>query len=136
MLRILLVGLASAILAACGGNGSLEQYIPWDAERAGVQTTSTGLQYIVVKEGPESGASPTVEDKVRVMYEGRLNDGAVFDSSYERGEPAEFGVGQVIPGWTEGLQLMSEGDEFIFFIPSEIGYGQFSAPRWLDQAGR
>ncbi len=135
MLRVFLVGLAGVILAACGGSGSLEQYIPWDGDKAGVQTTATGLQYIIVREGSKSGATPTVSDKVRVMYEGRLADGTVFDSSYERAKPAEFGVGQVIPGWTEGLQLMSEGDEFIFFIPSEIGYGQHPRPGGVIKPG-
>ena len=136
MWRSVLIGLLSGILAACNDGGDpLEKYIPWNAEANGVQTTESGLQYVVVRKGPATGKRPTVEDKVRVMYEGRLTDGTVFDSSYARGKPAEFGVGQVIPGWTEGLQLMSEGDEFVFYIPTNIAYGQFPRPGGLIKPG-
>lgn len=113
----------------------MDKYIPWDPDAKGVQTTQTGLQYIIVREGPKTGARPKIDDKVRVMYDGRLTDGTQFDSSYERGQPAEFGVAQVIPGWTEGLQLMSEGDEFIFFIPSRIAYGDHPRPGGLIKPG-
>lgn len=99
-------------------------YIPWDAERAEVQTTESGLQYVIVREGEEGGDVPGPRDRVSVMYDGRLTDGTVFDSSYERGSTSTFGVNQVISGWTEGLQLMSVGSEFIFYIPTELGYGQ------------
>eukprot|EP00581_Thalassiosira_minuscula_P037483 CAMPEP_0184470806 /NCGR_PEP_ID=MMETSP0740-20130409/95048_1 /TAXON_ID=385413 /ORGANISM="Thalassiosira miniscula, Strain CCMP1093" /LENGTH=113 /DNA_ID=CAMNT_0026847049 /DNA_START=148 /DNA_END=485 /DNA_ORIENTATION=+ len=101
----------------------LASFIPWDAEREGVQTTESGLQYVIVREGEEGGDTPGPRDRVSVMYDGRLVDGTVFDSSYERGSSATFGVNQVISGWTEGLQLMSVGDEFIFYIPTELGYG-------------
>lgn len=83
--------------------------------------TPSGLRYLTVREG--KGAQPTATDNVTVHYEGRLLDGTVFDSSYQRGEPTSFPLNQVIPGWTEGLQLMREGGKTIFYIPSELGYG-------------
>lgn len=113
----------------------LATYIPWDAERADVQTTESGLQYVIVREGEADGATPGPRDRVSVMYDGRLNDGTVFDSSYERGSSATFGVNQVIPGWTEGLQLMSVGDEFVFYIPTELGYGQNPRPGGVIKPG-
>lgn len=109
-------------------NNPLATYIPWDAERSEVQTTESGLQYVIVREGEEGGDTPGPRDRVSVMYDGRLTDGTVFDSSYERGSTATFGVNQVISGWTEGLQLMSVGDEFIFYIPTELGYGDNPRP--------
>ncbi|HEX6223778.1 MAG TPA: FKBP-type peptidyl-prolyl cis-trans isomerase [Chryseolinea sp.] len=87
----------------------------------GVNVTSTGLQYKVVTAG--KGKAPAATDNVTVHYTGKLLDGTVFDSSVERGEPASFAVNQVIPGWTEALQLMHEGDKWLLFIPSELAYG-------------
>ena len=110
-------------------------YIPWDAAREGVQTTESGLQYFVVREGAEGGAVPGPRDRVSVMYDGRLTDGTVFDSSYARNMSATFEVDQVISGWTEGLQLMSEGSEFIFYIPTELGYGQSPRPGSVIKPG-
>ncbi|MCR9271030.1 MAG: FKBP-type peptidyl-prolyl cis-trans isomerase [Hyphomonadaceae bacterium] len=133
-MRKLILALGGLILAACGGdqpmdpNDPLATYIPWDPDRAEVQTTESGLQYVVVREGEEGGDMPGPRDRVSVMYDGRLTDGTVFDSSYERGSTATFGVDQVIRGWTEGLQLMSLGDEFVFYIPSELGYGDNPRP--------
>jgi len=89
--------------------------------REGVKTLESGLQYEVLTAG--DGASPSKEDKVTVHYHGTLIDGTVFDSSVERGSPATFGVGQVIKGWTEALQLMKAGDKWKLFIPSDLAYG-------------
>ena len=87
----------------------------------GVITTPSGLQYMVLRQG--SGARPTPSSKVRVNYEGKLLDGTVFDSSYQRGQPAEFGLNQVIAGWTEGVSLMPVGAKYRFWIPSSLAYG-------------
>jgi FKBP-type peptidyl-prolyl cis-trans isomerase FklB len=89
----------------------------------GFVTTASGLQYKVLASGPATGPSPTRFDSVTVHYRGTLRDGTVFDSSYERGEPTTFGVGQVIPGWTEALQLMKPGDKWLLHIPSHLAYG-------------
>lgn len=87
----------------------------------GVITTPSGLQYTVLR--PGNGARPTATSKVRVNYEGKLLDGTVFDSSYQRGQPAEFGLNQVIAGWTEGVALMPVGSKYRFWIPSNLAYG-------------
>ena len=100
-------------------------YLKANGEREGVVTTKSGLQYEVLTEG--NGKSPKATDKVRCHYEGRLLNGEVFDSSYQRGEPADFGLNQVIPGWTEGVQLMKEGAKYRFFIPYLLGYGERGA---------
>ena len=89
--------------------------------KKGVKTTASGLQYLVLKEG--TGAKPTTASKVKVHYHGTLIDGTVFDSSVDRGEPMEFGVTQVIRGWTEGLQLMTVGSKYKFVIPHDLAYG-------------
>lgn len=99
-----------------------KEYLANNAKEEGVKVTASGLQYLVVKEG--NGKKPGPNDVVTVHYTGRLIDGTVFDSSVERGEPATFAVGQVIPGWVEGLQLMSEGSAYRLFIPSELAYGE------------
>lgn len=88
--------------------------------------TESGLRYIIAKQG--TGKSPIAEDVVKVHYTGRLTDGTIFDSSVARGEPATFPLNRVIPGWTEGLQLMKEGGEAIFYIPANLGYGPTGAP--------
>ena len=92
-----------------------------------VKETPTGLQYRILKEG--TGSSPSSTDKVRVHYVGKLLDGTVFDSSVERGEPSEFGLNQVIRGWTEGLQLMKPGAKYEFFIHPKIAYGSRPRPK-------
>lgn len=99
-----------------------KEYLANNAKEEGVKVTESGLQYLVVKEG--NGKKPGPNDVVTVHYTGRLIDGTVFDSSVERGEPATFAVGQVIPGWVEGLRLMSEGSAYRLFIPSELAYGE------------
>ncbi|MBJ6369087.1 FKBP-type peptidyl-prolyl cis-trans isomerase [Snuella sedimenti] len=98
-----------------------EKFLEENMTKDGVVTTASGLQYIVLKEG--DGEKPEAASKVKVHYHGTLIDGTVFDSSVDRGEPAQFGVGQVIKGWTEGLQLMSLGAKYKFFIPQELAYG-------------
>ena len=100
-------------------------YLDENGKREGVITTKSGLQYEVLTEG--TGKSPKATDKVRCHYEGRLTDGSVFDSSYQRGEPADFGLNQVIAGWTEGVQLMKEGAKYRFHIPYLLGYGERGA---------
>ncbi len=86
-------------------------------------STPSGLRYKVLASGPADGRSPTLYDSATVHYKGTLINGTVFDSSYERGAPATFGVNQVIPGWTEALQLMKPGDQWLIYIPSNLGYG-------------
>lgn len=101
-------------------------FLSENARQKGVVTTPSGLQYMVLRQG--SGARPTPSSRVRVNYEGKSLDGKVFDSSYERGEPAEFGLGQVIPGWTEGVSLMPVGSKYRFWIPSTLAYGPAGTP--------
>ena len=98
-----------------------EKFLAENKSRAGVITTESGLQYKVTKEG--KGAKPKETDKVSVHYKGTLVDGTEFDSSYSRNKPAEFQLNHVIKGWTEGLQLMSVGSKYIFYVPYELGYG-------------
>lgn len=98
-----------------------EKFLAENKEKEGVQVTESGLQYIVEEAG--EGDSPAATDKVTVHYEGKLVDGSIFDSSIKRGQPAQFGVNQVIPGWVEGLQLMKPGAKYKFFIPQDLAYG-------------
>lgn len=102
-----------------------EAYLAANAKKPGVKATASGLQYKVVKAG--SGKTPKATDTVKVHYHGTLIDGTVFDSSVERGEPISFPVGGVIPGWTEALQLMKEGDKWQIYIPSKLAYGEQGA---------
>ncbi len=103
-----------------------EKFLAENLKKDNVKSTESGLQYIVEKEG--TGASPSATDEVTVHYTGRLLDGTVFDSSVSRGEPATFPLNRVIPGWTEGLQLMKEGGKNVFFIPSALAYGAQGVP--------
>ena len=102
-----------------------EKFLAENKKRAGVVTTASGLQYEVLVEG--DGPRPKASDTVRCHYEGTLTDGTVFDSSYMRGQPAEFGLRQVIAGWTEGVQLMKVGAKYKFYIPYNLGYGEHGA---------
>ena len=102
-----------------------DAFLSENKTKPGIVTTASGLQYQVVQEG--TGAKPTANDKVKVHYTGRLLNGKVFDSSVERGQPAEFGVTQVIAGWTEALQLMPIGAKWKLFIPSSLAYGDRGA---------
>jgi FKBP-type peptidyl-prolyl cis-trans isomerase len=102
-----------------------EAFLQENAKKEGVKTTASGLQYEVLTEG--TGKKPGPTDTVRVHYRGTLLDGTEFDSSYKRGEPISFRLNQVIPGWTEGLQLMSEGSTYRLFIPSNLAYGSRGA---------
>lgn len=103
-----------------------EAWLAQNATKEGVKTTKSGLQYKVIREG--AGTPPKATDTVVVNYEGRLIDGKVFDSSYERGEPIAFPLNQVIAGWTEGLQLMKPGAEYELYVPAELAYGDIGAP--------
>jgi FKBP-type peptidyl-prolyl cis-trans isomerase len=98
-----------------------EAFLAENAQREGVVTTDSGLQYEILEEG--DGVTPGPEDTVEVHYRGTLLDGTEFDSSYKRGEPVTFGVGQVIAGWTEALQMMPAGSKWKLFIPPELAYG-------------
>ncbi len=98
-----------------------QEFLASNGKRAEVKTTPSGLQYEVLEEG--KGPKPAASDSVTVHYTGKLIDGTVFDSSEERGEPATFGVTQVIPGWVEALQMMTEGSKWRLFIPSNLAYG-------------
>lgn len=102
-----------------------EKFFEKNAKDPDVKTTESGLQYKVIRAG--NGVYPTSDDTVEVNYEGTLLDGTVFDSSYERGEPATFGLSQVIKGWSEGMQLIDEGGEICLWLPYDLAYGEYGA---------
>jgi FKBP-type peptidyl-prolyl cis-trans isomerase len=102
-----------------------EKFLAENAKKSGVKTTASGLQYEIVQEG--SGANPKATDRVTVHYKGTLIDGTEFDSSYSRGQPVTFPLGNVIPGWTEGLQLIKTGGKAKLYIPSNLAYGERGA---------
>ena len=102
-----------------------ESFLAENAKKEGVVVLPSGLQYQVLKES--NGKKPSATDQVKCHYEGTLIDGTIFDSSYQRNEPATFGLNQVIAGWTEGVQLMSEGAKYRFFIPYNLAYGERGA---------
>ena len=107
-----------------------EEFLSINKGRAGVVTLPSGLQYQVLTKG--TGAKPAASDKVKCHYHGTLINGNVFDSSVERGEPAVFGVSQVIPGWVEALQLMEVGSKWRLFIPSNLAYGEHGAGEAIE----
>ena len=115
---------AEAMGAALREEG--EVFLKMNAEKEGVVVLPSGLQYKVIAEG--AGKKPKATDKVKCHYEGTLLNGVKFDSSYDRNEPAVFGLNQVIAGWTEGVQLMSEGSKYEFYIPYNLAYGEHGAP--------
>jgi FKBP-type peptidyl-prolyl cis-trans isomerase len=145
VLAMVMAALFMAGIASCGSNETTNteqttpdngqqikdnktigrEFLEENAKNDSVVQTTSGLQYMVLKEG--TGTKPGPTDTVTVHYTGRLLDGTVFDSSVERGEPASFPLDKVIPGWTEGLQLMSEGSQYRLFIPSELAYGSKGA---------
>lgn len=113
---------------AAAGKAAKEEgtkFLAENANKAGITVTKSGLQYEVLTEG--TGKKPKATDTVRCHYEGRLLDGTIFDSSYQRNAPADFGLQQVIAGWTEGVQLMSEGSKYRFYIPYMLAYGEGGA---------
>jgi len=107
-----------------------KKFLEENKKKQGVQTTGSGLQYVVLKEG--TGVQPKPTDSVTVHYVGTLTNGKEFDSSVKQGRPATFVLNQVIPGWTEGVQLMKEGGKYRFFIPSELGYGPQGSPPVIE----
>jgi peptidylprolyl isomerase len=134
IIAIIIIALAAFVVQrmqsnkkdAAGNAQSGIEYLSQNMTKEDVVTTESGLQYKVLTKGTGE-AHPSATDKVKVHYHGTLIDGTVFDSSVARGKPIEFGLNQVIKGWTEGLQLMVEGEKTRLFIPSELGYGNRSA---------
>ena len=134
-MRRLMLSLGLALmLAACGaktaGADDLkagQAYLAANGKQPGVITLPDGLQYKIVHAGADSGQKPAATDEVRVNYEGKLLNGKVFDSSFARGVPAEFEVDRLIPAWTEALQMMKPGDEWILYVPANLAYGDQGA---------
>jgi FKBP-type peptidyl-prolyl cis-trans isomerase len=122
-LVLLAAGAAWFLLVNNGGDSMNEgkQFLEENSRKAGIQTTPSGLQYEVLRDG--AGPKPSATSTVEVHYEGRLINGKVFDSSYQRNQSISFPLNRVIPGWTEGLQLMPTGSKYRLYIPSELGYG-------------
>ncbi|WP_425916898.1 FKBP-type peptidyl-prolyl cis-trans isomerase [Pseudomonas sp. GWSMS-1] len=120
VIREIMQAEAAAKAEAAAGAGLA--FLAENATRDGIIVLASGLQYEVLNSG--AGAMPTREDTIRAHYHGTLIDGTVFDSSYDRGEPAEFPVGGVIAGWTEALQLMNAGSKWRLYVPSELAYGE------------
>lgn len=141
MKRTLVLVLAAVSLAACQpktqakaeAGPPAEQsavskaFMDKTAKEPGVTVLKSGLAYKVVRSGPTTGIKPGLHDEVKVHYEGKLEDGTVFDSSYERGAPAAMPLDRLIPAWQEALQLMRPGDEWTLYVPSNLGYGEEGA---------
>jgi len=118
---------ASDPAAAAAPSAESTAFMAKAAKEPGVTVLKSGLAYKIVRSGPETGLKPGPHDEVKVHYEGKLENGTVFDSSYERGQPAAMPLDRLIPGWQEALQLMRPGDEWILYVPSNLGYGQEGA---------
>jgi peptidylprolyl isomerase/FKBP-type peptidyl-prolyl cis-trans isomerase FklB len=134
MNRILMICAVVATLALGACHRSLPDqsqasaaFLQKTAKTPGVRALPSGLLYQVVRSGPAEGLRPQAHDEVKVNYEGKLIDGTVFDSTYQRGQPAAFQLGGVIKGWQEALQLMRPGDEWIVYVPPKLGYGEEGA---------
>lgn len=129
MKRTLIVLCAALALAACNRGPQVDNsaeskaFLEQNAKAEGVKTLPSGVQYKVVRSGPATGIKPGPNDEVKVHYEGKLVNGKVFDSSYERGQPAAMPLAGLIPAWVEALQQMRPGDEWILYVPPEQGYG-------------
>ncbi len=131
-----MIAVLAGPLAACDRGGAppdetaaqnlraAEFFLTSNARSEGVRTLPSGVQYKVLQSGPPGGERPDRNDLVRVDYEGALTDGTVFDSSFQSGRPAVFTVGNVVPGWTEALQQMRVGDEWVVYVPPAQGYGE------------
>ena len=133
----LLIPVLAAVLALAGCNkagggdpaemaksaAEAKAFMATNAKVEGVQTLPSGVQYKIVRSGPAAGLKPGPQDEVKVHYEGKLVSGKIFDSSYDRGQPAAMPLPALIPAWKEALQLMRPGDEWILFVPPEMGYG-------------
>ncbi len=125
---IVLAGAAVVALAACHrppapALDAGKAFLARNAHAGGVHVTASGLQYRILRSGPASGLRPKPADEVKVNYEGKLLDGEVFDSSYQRGMPVVMTVRELVPGWVEALQLMRPGDEWLLYVPPALGYG-------------
>jgi len=135
VMRLNLVEAIKPIPQQVSDTAAWDKYTPWDSDAEGIQKTESGIEYIVLESGDPSGTSPTRADRAEVYYEGRLPTGEMFDSAYARGEAAQFGVTQVISGWTETLQLMKPGDRWLVYIPSNLAYGQNPRPGGVIKPG-
>ncbi|MFN7054876.1 FKBP-type peptidyl-prolyl cis-trans isomerase [Hyphomonas sp.] len=123
------VSLLGTVAPKVSDTAAWERLSPWDSSNPDVVKTGSGLEYVVLKSGDPAGPTPRGEQYVSVHYEGRLAaNGSMFDSSYERGEPAAFPANRLIPGWVEALQLMRPGDHWMLYIPAELAYGPGGTP--------
>ncbi len=135
MFRILMITVAAFSMAACQGRApapanqspASNAFLATNAKAPGVVVLPSGLQYKIVHSGPATGIKPQLTDEVKVHYEGKLIIGKIFDSSYERGQPAAMPLKGLVPGWQEALQLMRPGDEWILYVPAKLGYGDEGA---------
>ena len=130
MLRILMIAVAALSLSACHPKASgadqgaeAKAFLAKNAKEPGVVVLPDGLQYRIIHSGPATGMKPHAADEVKVNYEGKLLDGTVFDSSYERGQPASMQLRGLVKSWQEAIQLMRPGDVWMLYVPPELGYG-------------